>query len=77
MAKRIIGIALILLSIVMLGLVISSVGADMAHSGPVAGKVTSYRPPIYGRGLWKVIFIIAGGLSFLGGQFRVILGKKR
>ena len=76
MAKRIIGITLIILSIILLGLVISSVGANMAHSGPTAGKITSYHPPFYGHGLWMVIFIIAGGLSFLGGLFLVALGRR-
>lgn len=77
MAKRIIGITLIVLSIVLLVLVISSVGANMAHSGPAAGKITSYRQPFYGHGIWMVVFIIVSGLSFLSGLFLVVLGKRR
>lgn len=77
MAKRIIGIALITLSAVLLVLVISSVGANMAHYGAAAGKITSYRQPFYGHGIWMVVLIIAGGLSFLGGLFLVVLGKRR
>ena len=76
MAKRVIGIALILLSVVLMGLVISSVGANMAHSGPIAGKITSYRQPFYGHGVWMVVFIAGSFLSFLRGVFLVVLGKR-
>ncbi len=73
-AKKVVGIALILLAVVLIGLVISSVGANMAHEGPVAGKITSYKPPFYSHGLWMVVFIALGGLSFLGGLMLTVVG---
>ena len=74
--KLIVGIALIVLSVILLGLVIVSVGANMAHSGPIAGKINSYKPPFYGHGLWMVVFIILSGASFLGGLVLVAAGRK-
>lgn len=75
-AKKVIGIVLILLAVALIGLVIFSVWANMAHEGPVAGKIVSYKPPFYGHGLWMVIFIGVGGLSFLGGLMLFVIGQR-
>ena len=74
--KLIVGVALIVLSVILLGLVIVSVGANMAHSGPIAGKINSYKPPFYGHGLWMVVCIILSGASFLGGLVLVSVSRK-
>ena len=73
-AKKVVGIALILLAVVLIGLVISSVGVNMAHEGPMAGKITTYKPPFYSHGLWMVVFIALGGLAFLGGLLLTVVG---
>lgn len=72
--KKVVGIALILLAVVLLGTVILSVWANMAHEGPVAGKIVSYKPPFYGHGLLMVALIGAGSLSFLVGVVLLSIG---
>ena len=74
--KLIVGIALIVLSVILLGLILISVGGNMAHSGPISGKITSYQPPFYGHGLWMVVSIILGAASFLGGILLVSVSRK-
>ena len=74
--KLIVGIALIVLSVILLGLVIVSVGMNMAHSGPIAGKINSYKPPFYGHGLWMVAFILLSAAFFLSGLVLVSAGRK-
>ena len=75
-AKKIVGIALILLAVVLIGIVLFSVGINMAHEGPVAGKIVSYKPSFHDHGLLMVVLIVAGALSFLSGLLLYFIGHR-
>jgi hypothetical protein len=73
--KKLFGILLLVLGIVLLGLVAVSVTLNMAQTGPWAYKITTYRPPFYAHGLWMVLFIAFGVSSLLGGSLMLAFSR--
>jgi len=47
----------------------------MAHVGPIAGKISSYKPPFREHGLWVVGAGLASVVSFLSGALLCVFGK--
>jgi len=72
---RRIGIVLMVLGLLLLAAAIFQVYANMAHVGPIAGKISSYQPPFRNHGLWVVIAGAASVVSILGGALMCALGK--
>ena len=72
---RIIGICLIVLSVILMVFAIYQVHVNMAHVGPIAGKISSYRPPFREHGLWVVGTGLASVVSFLSGALLCVIGK--
>ena len=75
--KKILGVALVIIALAMLVFVILSVGANMAQTGPLVGKINTYKPPYQNHGLFMVITGIASVVVFLGGIVLVSAGRKR
>ena len=75
-AMRKIGIALMVIAVVLLGIVIAQIQANLAQTGAMAGKIVSYKPPFTNHGLWVVFGGIGSALAFLGGAVMTVLGKK-
>ena len=74
--KKILGVALVIIALGMLVFVILSVGANMAKTGPLVGKINTYKPPFQNHGLLMVITGIASVVVFLGGIALVSVGRK-
>ena len=74
--KKILGVALVLIAVGMMVFVILSVGANMAKTGPMVGKINSYKPPYQNHGLFMVITGIGSVVVFLGGIALVSVGRK-
>jgi hypothetical protein len=72
---RIIGICLIVLSVILMVFAIYQVHVNMAHVGPIAGKISSYRAPFREHGLLVVGTGIASVVSFLSGALLCAIGK--
>lgn len=72
---RIIGIILMVLGVLLLSGAVYQVYMNMAHVGPVAGKISSYVPPFPNHGLYVVIAGAASVISFLGGALLCVLGR--
>lgn len=72
---RIIGVCLIVLSVILMVFAIYQVHVNMAHVGPIAGKISSYLPPFPNHGLYVVIAGAASVVSFLGGALLCVLGR--
>ena len=75
--KKILGVALVLIAVGMMVFVILSVGANMAKTGPLVGKINTYKPPYQNHGLFMVITGIASVVVFLGGIALMSVGRKR
>ena len=75
-AKRAAGLILIAISIACLVFVILGIHNNIAHSGPAAGKITSYVPPFYAHGLLMIGLGIAGAVCLLTGLALVSTGRK-
>ena len=75
-AKKIIGIVLVLISIGLLVFTILSVGANMAKTGPMVGKINSYKPPFRNHGLLMAATGISSVFVFLGGIVLISAGRK-
>ena len=73
--KRLIGIVLLALGLLLLAFVIVSVTLNMDQTGPWAYRITTYRPPFYAHGLWMVLCIICSGFSLLGGGLLLALSR--
>ena len=73
--KRLIGIVLLAMGLVLLTLVIVSVTVNMDQTGPWAYRITTYRPPFYAHGLWMVLCVIGSGFSLLGGALLLALSR--
>ena len=65
--KKTIGIVLIAVSVLCIVLVVLGIYNNIAHSGPVAGKIVSYVPPFYGHGLVIIGLGVAGVICLLAG----------
>lgn len=72
---RIIGIGLMVLGAILMAVAIYQVHVNMAHVGPIAGKISSYRAPFRDHGLWVVGAGIASVVSFLSGALLCAIGK--
>ena len=72
---RIIGIIFMVLGVLLLSGAVYQVYVNMAHVGPVAGKISSYVPPFPNHGLYVVIAGAASVVSFLGGALMCVLGR--
>ena len=72
---RIIGIVLMVLAVLLLASAIFQVAVNMAHTGPIAGKINSYHPPFPSHGLWVVISGVVSAVTFLGGAAMVAFGR--
>lgn len=72
---RILGIVLMVLGVLLLSGAVYQVYVNMAHVGPVAGKISSYLPPFPNHGLYVVIAGAASVVSFLGGALMCALGR--
>ena len=72
---RIIGIIFMVLGVLLLSGAVYQVYVNMAHVGPVAGKISSYVPPSPSHGLYVVIAGAASVVSFLGGALMCALGR--
>ena len=72
---RIIGIIFMVLGVLLLSGAVYQVYVNMAHVGPIAGKISSYRPPFPNHGLYVVIAGAASVVSFLGGALLCVLGR--
>ena len=75
MIKKKIGICLIVVSVLCLVFVVMGIHENIAHSGPVAGKITSYKPPFYAHGLLVVIVGVVGVILFLVGIYLIAQNK--
>ena len=75
MAKRILGIVLIILSAVLLFAVIHSIAANLPQEGPMKGNIRAYIPPYKGHGLLMIAGGIGAVISFLLGGVMLSLGK--
>ena len=75
--KRIAGIILVVVALILLVFTIMSIGANMAKDGPTAGKITSYVPPYPNHGLYMVLTGFASVVSFLAGLALISLGKNK
>ncbi len=76
-AMRKIGIALMVIAVVLLGIVIAQIQANLAQTGAMAGKIVSYKPPFTNHGLWVVLGGIGSAFAFLGGAVMTVLGKNK
>ncbi len=76
-AMRKIGIALMVIAVVLLGIVIVQIQANLAQTGAMAGKIVSYKPPFTNHGLWVVLGGIGSAFAFLGGAVMTVLGKNK
>ena len=74
---RIAGAILVLLSIALLVFTIVSVANGMAKEGPIAGKITSFKPAYPNQGLVIVLAGIASAAVFLGGICCLAVGRKK
>ena len=74
---RIAGAILVLLSIALLVFTIVSVANGMAKEGPIAGKITSFKPAYPNQGLVIVLAGIASADFFLGGICCLAVGRKK
>ena len=74
---RIAGVILVLLSIALLVFTIVSVANGMAKEGPIAGKITSFKPAYPNQGLVIVLAGIASAVVFLGGICCLAVGRKK
>jgi hypothetical protein len=72
---RIIGIVLMVLAVLLLAAAIFQVAVNMDHTGPIAGKINSYRPPFPSHGLWVVVSGVLSAVTFLGGAAMVAFGR--
>ena len=72
---RIIGICLMVLSVILMVVAIYQIHVNMAHVGPIAGKISSYKPPFRDHGLWVVGAGLASLVSFLSGALLCVIGK--
>ncbi len=77
MGKRITGLIMVAVSVICTVLVILGVYNNIAHSGPMAGKITTYQPPFYAHGLYIIILGIAGAVCFLSGILVLADSRKR
>ena len=75
-SKIITGISLMVLGIVLLAAVVIMVQTNLAASGPLAGKITTYKPPFENHGLLTVLIGVCAAVSFLAGMILAALGKK-
>ena len=71
------GAILVLLSIALLVFTIVSVANGMAKEGPIAGKITSFKPAYPNQGLVIVLAGIASAVVFLGGICCLAVGRKK
>lgn len=76
-AKKILGIVLVVIAVGLLVFTILSVGANMAKTGPMVGKINSYKPPFRNHGLLMAATGIASVIIFLGGIVLISAGRKR
>ena len=74
--KMILGIVLVVLAAALLVTAVVSVAENMAHSGPIAGKINSYKPPFPGHGLLVIAAGVAAAVSLLGGIVLIRLGQQ-
>ena len=74
--KKAVGLIMIVISIVCFAAVILGVYNNIAHSGPIAGKISSYQPPFYAHGLFLIFAGIVGVLCFLGGIVLVASARR-
>ena len=63
------------LGLFFLGAAVYQVYVNMAHVGPIAGKISSYLAPFPNHGLLVVIAGVASVLTFLIGALMCALGK--
>lgn len=73
--KKILGIALMIFGVLLLAAAFYQIYANMAHVGPIAGKISSYRPPFPNHGVWVLIAGVVSVVSFLGGALICALNK--
>ena len=76
MTKKHVAIILIAISVILMGIVIVSVGANLPQEGQWKGVITQYKPPFYGHGLLMVLLGIASAISFLVGIILLVLDKR-
>ena len=74
--KKAVGIALIITEVSLLVLAIIMISSNPATSGPIAGKINSYKPPFKKHGLLVVLAGIASVISFLTGAFLAAFGSR-
>ena len=65
--KRIIGLCLTAVGVILLAVVVLSIGQYMPHEGPWIGKITQYHPPYPAHGLQMAALGIVAAVSFLVG----------
>ena len=75
--KKAVGISLIVVAAGLLAFTILSVGANMDWTGPMAGKINTYKPPYQNHGLIMAITGISSAVVFLAGIVMVVVGRKR
>ena len=75
-AIRKIGIVLLILAVLLFATVIVQVWTNIADTGPWAGKITTYKPPVANHGLWVIFGGIGAAVLFLTGAVMCAMGKR-